>query len=83
MHSSSVNATHIVGGELHYKYLGSDRYEFTLVIYRDCINGRPWFDNPAYIGVFDTSNTVVRYVAIDTSNLVIDTVPLTINDPCT
>ena len=78
-----TNATHIVGGELYYTFLGGNRYEFTLVIYRDCINGRPWFDDPAYIGVFDSSNTEIRVISIDTSNLVIDTVPLEINDPCT
>ena len=83
LHAPPARATHIVGGELHYKYLGSNLYEITLVVYRDCISGRPWFDDPAYIGVFDTSNNPVRYIAIDTSNLVIDTVPLSINDSCT
>jgi len=57
-------ATHIVGGEFTYKYLGDSvsggslfyRYQVSLSIYEDCLHGSPLAiasDNPAQIGVFD------------------------------
>jgi gliding motility-associated-like protein len=51
--SFSLQAFHIVGGEVTYEYLGNNTYEVTLVVYRDCasINGAD-FDDPAFIGVF-------------------------------
>lgn len=34
-------ATHIVGGEVLYRYLGNDRYEVKLHLFVDCVNGQP------------------------------------------
>ncbi|HYG15525.1 MAG TPA: gliding motility-associated C-terminal domain-containing protein, partial [Bacteroidia bacterium] len=34
-------ATHIVGGEVLYRHLGNNRYEITLNLFIDCINGQP------------------------------------------
>ncbi|HMP13046.1 MAG TPA: hypothetical protein PKD70_04145, partial [Saprospiraceae bacterium] len=34
----ALHATHIVGGEIGYKCLGSNQYEITLKVYRDCFN---------------------------------------------
>lgn len=51
---TSLNATHIVGGQLTYKSLGKGWYEIQLVVRRDCKYGADtvYFDNPALIGVF-------------------------------
>ncbi len=48
-------ATHIVGGDMTYRCLGNDRYEVTLMVYRDCIYGDPEadFDDPASIAIYD------------------------------
>ena len=32
----NANATHLVGGEMTYEYLGDDEYQITLIAYRDC-----------------------------------------------
>ncbi len=58
---SSVQATHIVGGELNYECLGNDEYEISLTVFRDCFNGNPqaYFDDPASIGIFDVNNNLV------------------------
>ena len=56
---NEATATHIVGGEMSYKCLGNNDFEVTMTVYRDCINGVPYFDDPASIGVFDVSNTLV------------------------
>lgn len=55
-----VRGTHILGGQLYYDHLGTDDYEVTLKLYRDCgpnnTNGTD-FDLSAEIGVFDASGT--------------------------
>jgi hypothetical protein len=50
-----VFSTHIVGGDVTYRCLGNDRYEISLTVRRDCINGNPGaqFDDPAHLGIFD------------------------------
>ncbi|MFM8949601.1 MAG: hypothetical protein ACKOKB_02355, partial [Bacteroidota bacterium] len=53
--SSAGQATHIVGGELYYRYLGNNQYEIQLTVYRDCFYGVPPFDEPAYVGVWDVN----------------------------
>lgn len=52
---SISSATHIVGGDLTYKCLGNDKYEITLTVQRDCINGASdaELDDPATIGIYD------------------------------
>lgn len=75
-----ASATHIVGGELNYRYLGSNNYEIRLTVYRDCFNGVPPFDNPAAIGIFDINNNLVNtlYVSFTFS----DTLAPTVLSPC-
>ena len=46
------SATHIIGGEIRYTYLGGGQYDIEMLIYRDP-NGGPAFDNPAIFGVVD------------------------------
>ena len=57
--SFSSYATHIIGGEISYKCLGGNLYEFTVKVYRDCFNGVPPLDAPAYFTIFNASNQVV------------------------
>jgi hypothetical protein len=58
----SIYATHIVGGEISYSYLGLNQYQFKMTAYRDCYNGIPPFDNPAPIGIFDSSGTLITTI---------------------
>ncbi len=64
--ASQAIASHIVGGEVTYVYLGDSvantpgtllhKYRISLSIYEDCLNGQPEAiaeDNPAFIGIFD------------------------------
>lgn len=64
----SAHATHIVGGDLNYAFLGNNDYEITLKIYRDCFNGLAPFDNPASIGVFDSNNNLVMNLLVNISS---------------
>ncbi len=57
---SQTYASHIVGGSFTYICLGNNTYEFTLSLYRDCLDpklggGNPQAlqsDDPAYISIF-------------------------------
>ena len=72
------NATHIVGGVMNYRYLGNDKYEISLFVYRDCVNGIPPLDDPARIKIWDgVSETVFGF-----SKPFDDTLPLIQPDPC-
>jgi hypothetical protein len=81
MSFTSLRATHIVGGEIYYDCLGGNNYQVTLKVYRDCINGIPPFDDPAYIGVFDavTGNLITSLIL---TQPVITTITSTISVPC-
>lgn len=69
--TSNVQATHIVGGELYYRYLGNSNYEITLIVYRDCYFGVPPFDDPASIGIYDNPfYNLVQEVLVSTSDSV-------------
>lgn len=78
--SNQANSTHIVGGELNYRYIGSNNYEISLTVYRDCYNGVPLFDDPAGVGIFDANNNLVNTLLMNFMGS--DTIEPTINAPC-
>src|SRR5687767_13065129 len=64
---STANASHIVGGELNYRYLGSDMYRIELNVYFDCLFGSPTAilqDSLSRIGIFDSNNNMVTQIDI-------------------
>ncbi len=72
-------ASHIVGGEMTYKYrgdsMGYHRYQVSLIIYEDCQNGQPEAirqDNPAYIAVYPAGSIIPYRV---------DSIPFTTSIP--
>lgn len=73
-------ATHIVGGELNYRFINDSTYQLNLKVYRDCFLGVPLFDNPAFINVFDGNNQYIGRVNIPRPAW--DTLPVIINDSC-
>lgn len=75
-----AKATHIVGGELTYKHLNNNQYVISLIVYRDCYNGVPQLDNPAYVFIYDGFNNLDTIIAmvLDSSAII----PSTVNSPC-
>lgn len=73
-------ATHIVGGEIYYDYLGNNNYRITLKVYRDCWNGIPPFDNPAHIFIFNSAGVFIDSIAMPVPGSVV--LPPTVNNPC-
>jgi gliding motility-associated-like protein len=64
---SQTRATHIVGGELNYLYLGSDQYRIELNVYFDCLTGSPsaiLADSLSRIGIFDENDIMVQQIDI-------------------
>ncbi|MEI8280363.1 MAG: PKD domain-containing protein [Bacteroidota bacterium] len=64
-----ARATHIVGGEITYKYQsqdfqGNNIYQITVTIYQDCLTGLPAAiaqDNPAIISIFNLDDSIAPY----------------------
>lgn len=73
-------ATHIVGGEMNYRYLGNNNYEISLTVYRDCYNSQVLFDQPASIGIFDVNNNLIYNSSVYISSQ--QQVANAINSPC-
>ena len=91
-------ASHIVGGEVTYVYLGDStsagsgillhKYKVSLSIYEDCLNGQPEAiaqDNPAFLGVFDAFTGAIY--EIDTGETGVNyassvVVPDNLSSPC-
>ncbi len=78
--SFSAKATHIVGGELNYKYLGNNNYEISLTVFRDCKNGQAPFDSPAALGIFNSNNTLVQTIFLPFTGS--DTLKPRLTSPC-
>jgi gliding motility-associated-like protein len=83
---SEMRATHIVGGEITYAYLGNDLYEITLKVYRDCGPTNTLgtgFDDEVRIGVFlpngSSFDSEYRLYLIDAE---VDYVPVVLDNPC-
>lgn len=79
-----AEATHIVGGELYYRFLGEDDYEVTLIIYRDCgptnTNGT-YFDALASVGVY-RDGILFSNLQMNLNNAEIDELPVAVDNPC-
>lgn len=75
-----ANGLHLVGGEMYYDCLGSNLYEITLFVYRDCNSSGAPFDPSAVVTIYKGDGTFFNnyYVPFtSTANI-----PTTINNPC-
>lgn len=76
-------ATHILGGEMSYTYLGNDNYQVTLRLYRDCgpdNTQNTALDAIAHIGIFNSNGGLVQTVNFTLPSEV--NVPVVVNNPC-
>ncbi len=69
-----------MGGEIYYDYLGGNNYRITMKVYRDCINGVPPFDNPAFMTIFRADGSVFTTMNVPITSTM--TVPPSNNSPC-
>ena len=73
-------ATHIVGGEIYYNFLGGTSYSITLKLYRDCYTGLAPYDDPATIFIFDNAGNYIDSIEIAFPGSII--LPSNFNNPC-
>ena len=59
-----VTATHIMGGEIGYRFLALGKYEIRLDLYQNCNFGADGFDDPAYIGIYDGEGNMIQSLPI-------------------
>ncbi|MFO0358527.1 MAG: PKD domain-containing protein [Sphingobacteriaceae bacterium] len=82
----TVKSNHIIGGEMYYDYLGSNKYKVTLKIYRDCDNSmNPDFDGiapntTALLSVMDASGNQITQVNLGLP--IVSKVQGSITNPC-
>ncbi|MBS1652663.1 MAG: gliding motility-associated C-terminal domain-containing protein [Bacteroidetes bacterium] len=75
-----LSASHLTGGRITYRYLGANKYEIKLSIYRDCSETFP-FDNPAIVRIFNKGSNALVYnkaLAIHSQSIIPPYVP----NPC-
>lgn len=81
-----VQATHIVGGEIFYTYLGNDNYQITLKVFRDCgltnTNGTG-FDANAQVAVYtNNNNAFYTSFGMPFGDATVNFVPVQLANPC-
>lgn len=80
----AANATHIVGGEFTYEYVGANQYRITFDLYRDCVNGSKEAiadDVNASFGIYNNDNDqwLDRFPLISTDAVIL---PPDFNNSC-
>lgn len=75
-----VRASHIVGGDIYYDYLGNNQYRFNVSIYRDGLSTGAGFDNPLNLTVYYASGAQFNNYQIP--YLGHNVVPVVFNNPC-
>jgi gliding motility-associated-like protein len=77
-------ASHVVGGEFSYEYLGGNNYRITFYLYRDCLNGRPDAlidDKTSTFGVFNLSTNTWENKGIENEQFN-NVIPNTFSNEC-
>lgn len=77
----NANASHIVGGEIYYDYLGGNQYRIYINVFRDCLSNGADFDAPLPLGIFmNSTNALVQQHNVPYTGKT--NVPVTFNNPC-
>ena len=79
--SFSLRASHIVGGDIYYDYLGNSNYRFYITIYRDCASTGAAYDDPLILAVYPQgSSSTSQLISIPFPGSVV--LPIEFNNPC-
>lgn len=77
---SQLYATHIVGGDIYYDYLGNNNYKIYVVIFRDCNSNGAAYDDPLQLGIYNSNNDLVETVNIPFPGS--EVLPIIFDNPC-
>ena len=73
-------ASHIVGGDIYYDYLGNNNYKFYINVYRDCHSNGAEYDDPLFLEVYNQANVSVYHLSVPFPGHV--NLPVSFNNPC-
>lgn len=73
-------ASHIIGGDIYYDYLGNNNYRFFITLYRDCASTGAAYDDPLQLAIYNGNGTFFQNVIIPFPGST--PVPLNFNNPC-
>lgn len=76
-----AKASHIVGGDIYYDYLGNNQYRIYISAFRDCLSNGADFDSPLPLGIFRALNNSM-FQSINVPYTGKTSVPVTFNNPC-
>lgn len=78
-----VNASHVIGGEMFYDYLGGDQYQITVKLYRDCgPSAQADLPNSIAIGVYNGSSNLYLFQQTISATGPAQDVPVVLDNPC-
>lgn len=75
-----AHASHIVGGDIYYDYLGNNQYRFYITVYRDCNSSGAAFDNPLTLTIYNSSGATIDNLQVPFNGSAL--VPPNFDDPC-
>lgn len=75
-----AKASHIVGGDIYYDYLGANNYRFYITLYRDCNSTGAVYDDPLMLAVYLQNNGLLVNKAIPFPGSVV--LPVIFSNPC-
>ena len=75
-----TKASHIVGGEIYYDYLGNNNYRIFIAVFRDCASTGADFDDPLPLAIYNAGNVLVQQVNVPFPGSQV--LPVVFNNPC-
>lgn len=75
-----LQASHIIGGDVYYDYLGNNQYRFFITLYRDCASTGAAYDDPLQLAIYNGNGTLYQNVNVPFPGST--PVPLNFNNPC-
>ncbi len=76
-----AKASHIVGGDIYYDYIGGNNYRFYITVYRDCNSTGAAYDDPLVLTVYlQNSSSFLYNLSVPFPGSTI--LPVVFNNPC-
>lgn len=73
-------ASHIIGGDIYYNYLGNNQYRFFITLYRDCNSTGAAYDDPLALSIYLSNGALYQNIQVAFPGSVI--LPNIFNNPC-
>jgi gliding motility-associated-like protein len=78
--STQLKASHIIGGDIYYDYLGNNQYKFYITLYRDCNSTGAQYDDPMKLTIYKANGSM--FTNLDVPFPGSNYVPIPFNNPC-